>query len=529
MTGISGIGIQTRIGIGGSGSQWNPQRIASKFLYGGKVSEISGGQMPNKINGTSDYLTVAGSAGSYTFQAPNTADYQNADTDYIWFMVDTGQRTTTTAELIGYDFAKTFVKYLSASPYTLEEIWILKDGESLTQAEEDKMRDYCNLSLWWSGVLSSHGELKGNRGPAQSTWTAESITPYNLVLTPISDTVMQLDWDCDSVLLDGYKIEQSADGVTYNQVDTSVEKTKQIESLTENTNYYYRLRGYKGAIDTDYCTAANSWTAHAFTLTKTGTGAGVATIRIRFTADTVLTLDGVGKFYSDSGGTADESSTWTVVAGAIRTRYIRVSTGTSKLLMFHKNTLYSLGESGNTGWSGNGSVTNAPSLTIGADNLSRCTALRNLNLNSSVLGTINITNLTVISYCNVQSVQYLTGVITGLTSLIYFYTSATGVTITGDVRYVVASITYFRVMASQLVTYTSGATWGNATITINPSAGYGYDSTEIDNMLIDMAASTALISKTITLQGANAARTAASDAAVATLTGAGRTNTLVLN
>ena len=78
-------------------------------------------------------------------------------------------------------------------------------------------------------------------------------------------------------------------------------------------------------------------------------------------------------------------------------------------------------------------------------------------------------------------------------------------------------------------TYTAGATSGNATITINPSVGYGYDSTEIDNILIDMAASLALIGKTITLQGSNAARTSASDAAVATLTGVGRTCTVITN
>jgi hypothetical protein len=73
-------------------------------------------------------------------------------------------------------------------------------------------------------------------------------------------------------------------------------------------------------------------------------------------------------------------------------------------------------------------------------------------------------------------------------------------------------------------TYTAGATWTNARVLINPASGYGMDSTEIDNMLIDMANSVGgPTSKTITLQGANAARTSASDAAVATLEGRGCT------
>lgn len=67
-------------------------------------------------------------------------------------------------------------------------------------------------------------------------------------------------------------------------------------------------------------------------------------------------------------------------------------------------------------------------------------------------------------------------------------------------------------------TYTAGAVWSNATVTINPASGYGYDSTEIDNILIDMANSAGgPSSKTITLKGSSQPRTSASDAAVATL------------
>ena len=77
-------------------------------------------------------------------------------------------------------------------------------------------------------------------------------------------------------------------------------------------------------------------------------------------------------------------------------------------------------------------------------------------------------------------------------------------------------------------TYTAGATWGNATVTIN-GGGTGYSETEVDNILIDMAASVALISKTITLQGNNAAPSVASAAAIVTLEGVGRTCTVVTN
>ena len=55
----------------------------------------------------------------------HTAPYETADTDYIWFKTDSSQRTTTTAELIGYDFTRTIVKYANVTPYAIEAIMIL--------------------------------------------------------------------------------------------------------------------------------------------------------------------------------------------------------------------------------------------------------------------------------------------------------------------------------------------------------------------------------------------------------------------
>ena len=72
--------------------------------------------------------------------------------------------------------------------------------------------------------------------------------------------------------------------------------------------------------------------------------------------------------------------------------------------------------------------------------------------------------------------------------------------------------------------YTAGSVWSNATVIINPAVGYGYSSTEIDNILIDMANSVGgPTGKTITLQGSSQPRTLASDAAVATLEARGCT------
>lgn len=159
------------VNCGSVSGYWYPLKdsvFMAKLLFWGKYSEITAGQMPNKVTGAIDFLTVAGIAGSETFQCPNTAPYKNADTDYIWFKIDASQRTTTTAELIGYDFPRTIIKYDNISPYTLREIIILKAGETLTTVEENLLRDYMNLSVWWSNTLSSHGNVKENRGIGQN-------------------------------------------------------------------------------------------------------------------------------------------------------------------------------------------------------------------------------------------------------------------------------------------------------------------------------------------------------------------------
>jgi len=164
------MGLSTGIGIGigfNRGSQswdsfWASQ---AEVLFFGLYSDIADGKMPNRKSGSSDYLTVAGAAGSETYQCPNTAPYIAADTDCIWFKTDESQRTATTAEMIGYDFTRTIVKYANDSPYTISAIMILS-----SDVDTNKMRDDFDLSIWWSNVLSAHGNLKGNRGSEQSVW-----------------------------------------------------------------------------------------------------------------------------------------------------------------------------------------------------------------------------------------------------------------------------------------------------------------------------------------------------------------------
>ena len=217
-----GIRIGMLGGIGAGGSSWESYWASQpEVLFFGLYSEISGGQMPNKVTGSSDYLTVAGAVGSETYQCPNTAPYIAADTDYIWFRTDVSQRTTKTSELIGYDLTRTIVKYANDTPYSIEAIMILT-----SDVDTDKMRDDFDLSVWWDNTLSAHGNLKGNRGIGQSVWTAivlsDTFTDTNNV--HIHDHVMDVgagwtagdDWiissnkvNCTDTNLASYAVAES--------------------------------------------------------------------------------------------------------------------------------------------------------------------------------------------------------------------------------------------------------------------------------------------------------------------------------
>lgn len=154
-------------------SYWATQ---SEVLFFGLYSEIAGGRMPNKVPGATDYLTVAGSAGSETYQVPNTAPYIAADTDYIWFKTDATQRTTTTAELIGYDLQRTPVKYNDTAPNAIVAIMIL--NAAVTGTRRDKMFIDFWLPIMWDNSWNNNGHSKSNRSPIeQKLWTPEELYP----------------------------------------------------------------------------------------------------------------------------------------------------------------------------------------------------------------------------------------------------------------------------------------------------------------------------------------------------------------
>jgi len=77
----------------------------------------------------------------------------------------------------------------------------------------------------------------------------------------------------------------------------------------------------------------NNVLTYAALLTSIDTGAGISTLRMRVSADITVTLGANAKFYTDAGGTlpAGGSATWTITSGALRTIYLKCTTGTATM------------------------------------------------------------------------------------------------------------------------------------------------------------------------------------------------------
>jgi hypothetical protein len=96
-----------------------------------------------------------------TFSTPDTAEYQNADTDNFWFALGVLQKTHT--HLIESETERTFIKYSDFEPYNIYAIGILKAGEVLTESDKKALDRYFKLWLFYWGTFSDSGYLKDNR------------------------------------------------------------------------------------------------------------------------------------------------------------------------------------------------------------------------------------------------------------------------------------------------------------------------------------------------------------------------------
>ena len=356
-----------------------------------------------------------------------------------------------------------------------------EDGFSIERSTDGVV--YAEIATTLTGVVHYHNtgltggtryyyRVRAFKGTLYSAYTIVDddyttlSAPSGLTLTVVVDTELQLDWTDNSTGETGFKIERSTDNITYAQIDTVAANHYHDTTCVAGTLYYYKVRAYVGSVNSTYCAAVSVNTTVSLLLTSTGTGVGVSTLIMTVSENTIITLGANAKFYSNSGGTADESATWTVTTGASRTRYIKCTTGTATFVI-EKNKVTQWGNQGTftDGWT---SGTNAASLSGDISKLTALTTIRikgNNTLSGSVAALTLLTSvrfegsntisgsvagLTSLTYLSVSGSNTLSGSVAGLTSLTSLYVGGSN-TISGSVAGL-TSLTYLSVGGSNTLT-----------------------------------------------------------------------------
>jgi len=148
-------------------------------------------------------------------------------------------------------------------------------------------------------------------------------------------------------------------------------------------------------------------------LTSTGTGVSTGTLKMRVSADVVLTLSGDANFYTNSEATLSESKTFTLTQGALRTVYIKVTSGVAKLYPSDITKIIGVGDFNNYGWI---SSTNAPSLSFDVSKFINTTCLKAAGQNT-IYGSIS--NLLLLQIYDISNFSTCSGDTALLSALAY--------------------------------------------------------------------------------------------------------------
>lgn len=112
---------------------------------------------------------------------------------------------------------------------------------------------------------------------------------------------------------------------------------------------------------------------YSMLLTSTGTGAGVSTLKMQVASDIIVTLSENATFYTDAGGTLGASQTWDITSGALRTIFLKCTTGTATMTFSDITKVTKWGDTATDGWT---SGTNAARVNLILSGISNLINLR---------------------------------------------------------------------------------------------------------------------------------------------------------
>ena len=248
--------------------------------------------------------------------------------------------------------------------------------------------------------------------------------PVAIAATLVNNYSFATNWNpVDGVL--GYYLDVSTDPAFgtfvpgFQDLDVGNVTAHVVHGLSPDVEYYYRVRAYDVTTTSASSNVITVTTPKSLQIESRGDGLGVAYMEVQVTAGATFVLDGTARFYSDSAGTLDESTTWTPTPGSLQRRYVRCPSGTANLMLNDNTLLEKFGRavspsSGNPGWAAPGGFiqTNTPRLIADNWDFPNCT---DIALTNSVVNTFNIA-ISDLSPNLVSTYLFPNGIITGDTA-----------------------------------------------------------------------------------------------------------------
>ena len=171
-------------------------------------------------------------------------------------------------------------------------------------------------------------------------------------------------------------------------------------------------------------------------ISATGNGTGVFTLNLYTTVTSSVAISGIGRFYTNSTGTLGESTTSILTANTLNTLYVRLSRGSSYIIVDNVNAIPCFGSNTHGGAHyAFVEATNGPKINgLNISYLRFCTKIRiNSDLNLSVIGG-SVAGLTLLTYLFLSgSLLTCSGSVAGLTLLKYLFLSGSLLTCSGSV------------------------------------------------------------------------------------------------
>jgi len=111
--------------------------------------------------------------------------------------------------------------------------------------------------------------LAGCNGGTDGAALTSPAAPSGLIATAASTTVINLAWTDNSNNETGFKIERSADNITFTEIVTTAANVVAYSNtgLSASATYYYRVRATNSAGDSAYSSVANATTSGSGTFT----------------------------------------------------------------------------------------------------------------------------------------------------------------------------------------------------------------------------------------------------------------------